>query len=262
VAFFLHHPDVFEATTYEIQSSVPLDIIELFARSLETGAEIPLTQANAPFLSLLAKEFWIDELFSECSIYLASCSAQLVTQLSELISQLESQLNSRSWEITQLKRSMIFHQTQLDNLNCRVSALETNVARMESDLMELTSAPQVPRPRKLKKIEVRGGSIGIIGHLTRKHSGNLQEQGILTITSKSVHDDDPSHSVQTLADFPTTFVFPMTRFDVPANPTCFCSQDEPGQWICWDFHARLVRQTHYTISRRGQKFIAPSTIVV
>jgi hypothetical protein len=52
----------------------------------------------------------------------------------------------------------------------------------------------------------------------------------------------------------------------------FCSTDEPGQWICWDFHEMRIRPTDSTIesdfmqslrarwtARIGKKLIAKQT---
>jgi hypothetical protein len=33
----------------------------------------------------------------------------------------------------------------------------------------------------------------------------------------------------------------------------FCSKNEPGQWVCWDFREMRVRLTHYTICSRSLK---------
>jgi hypothetical protein len=76
---------------------------------------------------------------------------------------------------------------------------------------------------------------GIISYLTKKHGGNVQEKGIVTITSKSV-DDDPRLAVRNVARL--------------TSGSCFSSKDEykPGQWVCWDFRDMRVRPTHYTIT--------------
>jgi hypothetical protein len=70
----------------------------------------------------------------------------------------------------------------------------------------------------------------MISYLTTKHGGNVHEKGIVTLTSKSVGKE----SVQTVADF--------REGGLP-----FKSENEPGQWICWDFHEIRVHPTHYTI---------------
>jgi hypothetical protein len=74
---------------------------------------------------------------------------------------------------------------------------------------------------------------GIISHLTREHGGNVHEQGIVTITSKSVADGHPAPTPQRVADL--------------ASGESFRSDNVKGQWICWDFRDSRVRVTHYTI---------------
>jgi hypothetical protein len=95
---------------------------------------------------------------------------------------------------------------------------------------------------------------GIIFDLTRKHGGNVHDKGIVTITSKSVeyHEpeyedeynpryarNDPPYGVRNAADF--------------TSHRYFCSNGEPDQWICWDFHDLRVRPTHYTIQTNDLK---------
>jgi hypothetical protein len=72
---------------------------------------------------------------------------------------------------------------------------------------------------------------GIISYLTRKHGGNVHEKRIVTIYSKSVYSD--LYAVKNVADL--------------AHSSLFWSKHEPDQWICWDFHTKRVRPTHYTI---------------
>jgi hypothetical protein len=74
---------------------------------------------------------------------------------------------------------------------------------------------------------------GIISYLTRKYGGNVHEKGIVTITSKSVVECDHPPHVSDLADLHSN--------------SHFTSRNEPGQWVCWDFHELRVRPTHYTI---------------
>jgi hypothetical protein len=79
---------------------------------------------------------------------------------------------------------------------------------------------------------------GIISYLTRKHGGNIHDKGIVTISAKSVFED-PDSVVRHLADL--------------TNGSIFNSDDEPGQWICWDFHEMRVRPVYYTL-RSGEGF--------
>jgi hypothetical protein len=49
--------------------------------------------------------------------------------------------------------------------------------------------------------------------------------------------ENPGHSLLNLADLTSSLRF--------------CSTNEPGQWVCWDFHGLRIRPTHYTIERRS-----------
>jgi hypothetical protein len=75
---------------------------------------------------------------------------------------------------------------------------------------------------------------GIIAYLTRKHGGNVHEKGIITITSKSLYKDDPKYAAANVADL--------------GLAPCFGSKNEPGQWLCWDFHEMRVRATNYSVT--------------
>jgi hypothetical protein len=73
---------------------------------------------------------------------------------------------------------------------------------------------------------------GIILYLTRKHGGNVHDNGIVTVTAKSVRDD--GYTLRNVVHITSLWGF--------------YSKNEPGQWICWDFHEMRVRLTHYTIA--------------
>jgi hypothetical protein len=70
---------------------------------------------------------------------------------------------------------------------------------------------------------------GIISYLTQKHGGNVEEKGIVTITSKSVL----AGPLKNVADL--------------TSDSDFWSKNQPGQWVCWHFGELGVRPTHYTI---------------
>jgi hypothetical protein len=80
---------------------------------------------------------------------------------------------------------------------------------------------------------------GLISYLTRKHGGNVQEKGIVTITSKSADkfNDDPRYALNSVANL--------------TSGSFFRSENEPDEWVCWDFRKMRVRPTHYTIRSRG-----------
>jgi uncharacterized coiled-coil protein SlyX len=187
--------------------------------------------------------------------------------LSERISKLESQISSQTLTIiVDLKESIANHDRQLQSLRSRLSGLDTNLRKVGTDLNELklclsdplstrmsppvspnpirpvrvsppTPVPPVSSSKSLKATEFplkESKSLeGIICYLTRKHGGNVHEKGLATIASKSVIKDDPKYAARNLADL--------------TSRSYFHSKNEPGQWICWDFHKMRVHPTHYTI---------------
>jgi hypothetical protein len=81
---------------------------------------------------------------------------------------------------------------------------------------------------------------GIISYLTKKHGGNVQEKGIVTITSKSAQD--PSYDGSNMP-----IKYAINRIADAGSALGFISKNEPGQWVCWDFREMRVRPTHCTI---------------
>jgi hypothetical protein len=74
---------------------------------------------------------------------------------------------------------------------------------------------------------------GIISYLTRKHDGNVQDKGIVLMTSKSARSDDPRLTLRNVT--------------VLTDDSQFWSEDQPGQWVCWDFRELRILPTHYTL---------------
>jgi hypothetical protein len=83
IKFFLRRPELFLATTYEVQSSVPLDIFEVFVTAVDRGAKVPVTKENASAISVLAQEFCLEDLVSECSALQPASAPDPIIALSE-----------------------------------------------------------------------------------------------------------------------------------------------------------------------------------
>jgi hypothetical protein len=188
---------------------------------------------------------------------------ELISALSKRIYKVESQISSQPLAIiVDLKESIANHDRQLQNLRSRLSGLDTNLRKVGTDLNELklgfpapVSTPMNPltpippvlvsnptpvppvSPQKshnevkfpLKEAKPLDG---VISYLTRKLGGNVHDKGIVTITSKSVLDD-PKYAARNVVDL--------------TSDSAFCSQSEPGQWVCWDFRKMRARPTHYTV---------------
>ena len=71
---------------------------------------------------------------------------------------------------------------------------------------------------------------GIIAHLTRECGGNVDEKGVVAITSSEFHDGDE----------------PKTVADLGTGPW-FGSLDNPDSWICYDFKEKRVVLASYSI---------------
>jgi uncharacterized coiled-coil protein SlyX len=246
---FERHPEFVAESSYQIQSSVPLEIFEVFVKALESGGKFPVTKENADAISLLAKEFWLEDLLSECSALQVASVPELIAALSARISKLEHYMSSQPLAlIAELKESIASQDRQLESLDSRVSGLEKNLRQPRTDLIELKSSspasfstpipvPPLSPSQSLKGIhfplkEARSFD-GIIAYLTRKHGGNVHDNGIVTLTAKSISSPRFGMlALRNIADFTST--------------DCFLSDSKPDQWICWDFHQKRVWPTHYT----------------
>jgi hypothetical protein len=87
-------------------------------------------------------------------------------------------------------------------------------------------------PSELELPMIRQGpEEGIIGYLTERHGGHVCSLDLVTLTSKS--ENRSAFNPANLAS-----LHPRGRF---------WSSNEPGQWVCWDFHHMRVCPTHYGI---------------
>jgi uncharacterized coiled-coil protein SlyX len=178
-------------TCYDVKSNVRHEIFQVFVNALEAGTQAPVTKENVGSILLLAKEFWAEELFSGCEALMSSSAPELIEALSERISKLEGQLSSRPLAlIAELKESIANHDRQLESLDCRLSALEPNLTKVQADLKELKSGsyPPVSKPTPVPPISHSKSPKeatfpltedkspdGIISYLTRKHGRNVHD---------------------------------------------------------------------------------------
>jgi hypothetical protein len=63
------HQELFQATTYAVQSSVPADVFKEFVNSLKAQIKFSDMNRNAASLSLLAMEFLLRGLAAECASF-------------------------------------------------------------------------------------------------------------------------------------------------------------------------------------------------
>jgi cell division septation protein DedD len=268
----VRHRQLFEAKSYAVQSSVPAEVFEAFVDSLKTQTKISVTQGNAVSVWFLAKEFFLSDVAAECITFSVpvdqfgslfervSDLERQVSPFSKPTRQIEEEILSQEEELESLRLA-------LDNVNI---SLEEELGQLRNDLKQRQAtskpsaspspsqppkAPKSPtsvpaqqptskpsaspgpsaKPQKSVEIPMKEAESldGIISYLTTKRGGNVQEKGIVTISSKSVRDHEPKFALKNVADL--------------TSGSCFESKDEPGQWVCWDFREMRVRPTHYTI---------------
>jgi hypothetical protein len=70
---------------------------------------------------------------------------------------------------------------------------------------------------------------GIISYLTRRFGGNVHDSNVVAITASSNNGNFEKYAA-----------------DLAVN-NCFCSQNAPNSWICYDFKRRKIMPTHYSI---------------
>jgi exonuclease VII small subunit len=135
------------------------------------------------------------------------------------------------------------YEERFEGLCSQVAELRTRSAALEEGQSALSSAVKLAAvsPAALQKPQTKidcpiqkGKPLdGVISHLTKESGGKVHDNGIVTITSKSVSSDHPECSSGKCADV--------------TGGSEFESEDEAGQWICWDFHGKRVNVSHYTL---------------
>jgi hypothetical protein len=78
---------------------------------------------------------------------------------------------------------------------------------------------------------------GIISYLTRKHSGNVHDRGIVIITPTEPYDDSSKWAVQNAAELTVD--------------SYFCSKNDQNQWRYYDFSDCRIKLTHYSIQSQS-----------
>jgi hypothetical protein len=91
---------------------------------------------------------------------------------------------------------------EIARLKSEAESVKQSVAGLETlrpELDELNRAFRTWVPISLPMKEAKSLD-GIISYLTRKHGGNVQEKGIVRITSKSGYDHPPEYGLKNVAD--------------------------------------------------------------
>jgi hypothetical protein len=124
----------------------------------------------------------------------------------------------------------LFVQFEYLSLQCISHFLSIVPDYIDGRFWEVISSRLIPgiHQRAIRPLPDAQLGDGIISSLMHKHRDVLHENQIVTVTSKSGFAPDRL---------------------LNENPSSnFWSDNEPGQWICCDFHEMRVRPTHYTIT--------------
>jgi hypothetical protein len=262
-----------------VQNPVRAEILDELLDAIENRYEINITTANVSDLLLLSEEFGMPELTGRCESFpltqtIISNDHESAGRFDHFSDRDERLDEGALHRIDMLEEQVLSLRTANKNLKSQIEQLcrdceglkayphefarngkSMSMTRTHSDLEQLKPSlqsyvpirPQAPirlptslsvcASNSLKQIELgpdRGAMGGIISYLERKCGGNVHDNGKVTITSKSTRGDIPGYAVRNIAD-------------VNSSNTWFGSKNEPGQWVCLDFHEMRVRATHYAI---------------
>jgi hypothetical protein len=255
--FFDFHPDLCNGGRYHVLSQISAANLKHFTSSLSNPSAITLTPQNVADLSSFADEFGIRTWKNRCNSFICcdtpsftldfhidSCKADFQTEISavrtiasanrEAIECLERHLLL----VTSHYRSLTAHcanqAVKLDEITHEIDNLKQSFTSLSSEVhTNVHSLHNIVALNKIQCPLIEPKSLdGIISYLTDKYGGNVHEKGIVTITSKSLISDH-RFALKNVADM---------KCD-----SRFFSENEPHQWICWDFREMRVRPTNYTV---------------
>jgi hypothetical protein len=250
--FFEKHPCLFDESSYQVRSPVSVEHFEQFITFLKSKRLPNISIANARDLCMLSDEFSIVDLPSICSEFIPELG-RLESPLGPIVREVETTLLSHSADFESFRRDLpsvlsdfIFPRlveikntveawqwnfdsrislceehclSEFYRLNSLESQLSTDMSILKSscdefrrDIAEIHRIPISFPPNPSEPLN------GIIADLTQKYYSNVQDSGAVSISSASESSCFPLRNV---ADFGSEF--------------SFCSDDSPGQWICWEF---------------------------
>jgi hypothetical protein len=246
---------------------VPAEVFESFLDSLRTGSKPAVTTENVDSLFLLANEFFLSELWSECASF--STSAALEAEKREF--------EEIHCEVERLKTSLRDpqgrHTGPAPPSNPRSSPLPP--VSPQRSAVPSVSTHAFSSPHHVLRVEIpirRDSWNGILWHLTQTLEGADRAEGIVTIRA-TTYSDCPDPRMNS-AKFPKLRCFlRLSRalaydvseanlhddaidIDLADDTQVVCDITASGSfnmsltdclYITWDFHEMRVRLTHYAI---------------
>jgi hypothetical protein len=230
----LGNPGLFISLLRHFQGDLPLSQLSGPA-FLDLCTEDAIEVISSRFYRLTVSE--LDEIPVTTLFYIVSHDSLRVSSEDELYSYICSRIPVDP-EYSDLLRCVRFEYLSIECIANLIAMSPSFLNRPLWDSISRRLMPVTPVSPNLRQIKCRatdGDSMdGIIAYLTRKHRGNVDERGVVTITSKSVASEASWKRVRNVADL--------------ASHDRFISLAEPNQWVCWDFHELRVRPTLYKLA--------------
>jgi hypothetical protein len=199
--------------------------------TLDLFSEALIGRISSTFFAMTVSE--LDAISVSVLLHILSHDLLMISSEDDLFSYINSHICSDP-EYSDLLQFIRIEYLSAESISYFISVLSDSIDRR---FWESISRRLFPNSHEVEfPLKETNSLDGIISYLTRKHGGNVHDKGIVTLTSRSVVYDDASHALRNVAN--------------PTSDSYFCSKDEPGQWICWDFHEMRVLPTHYTITCR------------
>jgi hypothetical protein len=264
------YPSLFYERSYQVRSPLTVEAFTDFVGYPKSQRLPDVTTANVQNLFLLSHEFGVTDLLSECSRLVSDLRPVDFSPKSADPGQ-NSDILSSSTLFESFRRD--FPSSFSDTIVSRLSVLEGEFAKLRSEMEDRMSKVESRLEEYLSLLDSKGDEFrrdikelkqapvffglneedpldGMIDNLTWKQGGDLDKQGIISITSK------PGCSTPGIFGATVNYVLSKTLtalLDLRSESS-FVSPDEGGQWVCWDFGQKFIRLTHYTIRAADKEY--------
>jgi hypothetical protein len=267
-----HNRELLDANLYEVKSAVPSDLFQQFVTFLTTNEPMPITPDNVAHLSLLAQEFFLEDLSADCEKVVPNAELS-ISDLVDRIAALERRVSGLEC-LKILSEQVTSHERELEVLSSRLLTAEHSIvdlplhtslsksipddsARPDQSI-EPESPIRPPPPTKIEappvedddprfKIEcpLKEGEPfdGIIVYLTKRFGGNRYQRD--SLVSFAVLD---KHVMSIDGSGYSSHNFVRNCLDLtPSSTISFSSPDQANSWVRWNFTDFRVRLTNYTL---------------
>jgi hypothetical protein len=268
-----HHRELLDAPSYEVQSAVPADLFQQFVKFLTTDQKITLNSDNFQHFSLLAEEFFLEDLADECRAFVPSISSLVdrISALERIILSLDS--------VKLLPEQVAAHERQIEVIFARLSSEAKPVGDLPviERLVERPVPPraeETPRDASLsEKFVERGDRViepvqkvvepgdgryriecpmkkdeplnGIISYLTARFGGNRYDRDrllSLAVVQRSIVKLGAQHDNSSGNEWALQYCI-----DFAPSARAFRSGSNADQWVRFDFTDFRIVPTHYTL---------------